>query len=622
MAKAKSLAANCGENGARGYSPPVKSCEIASPNVAVHFGVTSHRSYSYLRSHFWTMSLGGCSKLIDHLRTVLPEACRFAIHHLSTPPTYCPPLYAAPPGGYTEETYCERQFLSVSIDFGGLQLQVYAIEVLIYSTEFLTTLFVSKADSTGYLHLLKLPSRTPSPLKTLSTAFLKYLIENRQRTDKRLVLSLFARAQNQYLFPGSIENSHKHVLDDRGLIKWWCKVIDPILELYENDVEAATEKGGGFAKIEYTVKSGGYIKVPGCDSHETKTFLPRHEHGRSPGNHRWHISDPLRGLGKSPDLPERCLIPRFPDDPKARFIEQLDEELPDQDDQLSSSQNQNREIPVSQTAGRWRSIHSLEQFWDTMSFRQECSSGRLVGFLWATFQPAQLLDQDKAINDEKRSHSPLQVALPTPQVSQNQDLPLKSRQSPIRSSPVPEPPLTPSKQKATPTPQTPAPTPQKTKEADIQRQPEENKHYYWPVSSRGEVVLREKDYQRVNNLLLRLDYANLEAASKSTKTWISDVAERGDIQTWGQEVVGTIPTINSDTKKSDTSPQMLSTGLIRKKKRPIDESNGHAAETGSGKDGQLANMLSAGLVRKKAKVTSTVGGAQIRLECNQKLAPG
>lgn len=538
--------------------------------------------------------------LEERLAKSLPEGCRFTIHHLSTPPTSCPAIYAAPPHEGPEESYCESHFLSVSIDSDGSQLQVFAVEVLIYTTEYLTTLFVSKADSTGYLYLLKLPQGTPSPLKIISTTFLKYLIEDRQRSDRRLVLSLFARAQNQYLFPGSIENSYKHVLDDRGLIKWWCKVVDPILETYENDSNVLEDKRKGITRNELDFKSHGFLRVPGCDTYETQSFLPRDEWGRIAEKHRWLTKDPLRELGRSPGLPERCLIPRFPDDPKARFVETLDDEIPDEDSQPPLSQT-----PASpskkQNSGRWRSVKSLDQFWEMMQFRQECSSGRLVGFLWATFQPATLCDEKKTIDYEERLQDPTQSALPTPLNSQHGECSLLPPQSPLRSSPVPElPPSTP--QKASTLEQTPTPTPVKRKQATAMRDlPEQTKHYYWPKSSRGEVILRQKDYQRAGSMLLRLDYANKTVAIDSTGKWISDVAERAGLKTWGRHVVGKKTTSAKRDPITDAKPAMLNAGLMRKKKRPAEDMNGGAVEAGSESKESSINTLSAGPVRKKAK---------------------
>ena len=82
-----------------------------------------------------------------------------------------------------------------------------------------------------------------------------------------------------------------------------------------------------------------------------------------------------------PDVPVRCLIPRLPDDPKTRFVIDLDNEVIDSDSQ---------EVVSNQ----WKSVKALDQFWDMMAFRQECSAGRLVGFLWLVVDD----DQDQGDN--------------------------------------------------------------------------------------------------------------------------------------------------------------------------------------------------------------------------------
>ena len=560
--------------------------------------------------------------LEERLAKSLPEGCRFTIHHLSTPPTACPAIYAAPPNEEPEETYCESHFLSVSIDSNGSHLQVFAIEVLIYTTEYLTTLFVSKADSTGYLHLLKLQHATPSPLQLLSTTFLEYLIEDRQRADRRLVLSLFARAQNQYLFPGSIENHHKHVLDDRGLIKWWCKVLDPILGKHDNDSNALESKSESIMRDGLDIKSHGFLRVPGCDTYETQSFLPRDEWGRMAEQHRWLTKDPLRELGRSPGLPERCLIPRFPDDPKARFVETLDDEIPDEDSQPALSH-----VPASPSKklnnGRWRSVKSLEQFWEMMQFRQECSSGRLVGFLWATFQRAALCGEQRTIDGE-RSQNPSQPALPTPLDSQHGRCSLLPPQSPLRSSPTPELALATPRKPISSLEQTPTATPVKRKQStDMRDQPEETRYFYWPKTSWGEVVLRQKDYQRAGSLLLRLDYADESVATDSTRKWINDVAERAGLKAWGRHVVGSKTPLAKRESVTDAKPAMLNAGLIRKKKRPAEDMNGGVVEAGPEIKELGINTLPAGLVRKKAKVASHVGPVPTEeTQSNGKAEPG
>ena len=541
--------------------------------------------------------------LSDRLARVLPTGCRFLVHHLSTPPTSCPALYAAPPGASNEITYCESHFLSVSIDTDGRELQVFGIEILIYTTEYLTTLFVSKADSTGYLYLLNLPTGTPSPLKIISTTFLQYLIEDRKRPDRRLVLSLFARAQNQYLFPGSIENSRKHVLDDRGLIRWWCKVIDPLIECQEENPGLPSSERQNHETANRT-GSKGYLKVPGCDTHETRTFLPKEERTRSTEKCRWHVSDSLTELGRSPDLPERCLVPRFPDDPKARFVEQLDDELPDDDVQSPQTQLTAGAIR-KQGTGRWRSVKTLEQFWDMMSFRQECSSGRLVGFLWATFRPNDSSQHDSADHgiEPSTSFDSDKVALPTPQVLQDAGFPALPPQSPLRSSPPPERPTTPLQPAYTPSQRTPDPTPQKAKEAAIQSLPERTEYYYWPISSRGGVILQQKDYQRIGKTLLRCDYAKKEDALESSREWVSDVAESAGVKSWGQVVVGTVD-VKSEVAANGhvESSNVLSAGLLRKKKRPAEGMHSDNSVPAPVVKASDISVLANGLVRKRPKI--------------------
>ena len=562
------------------------------------------------------MTLKEQSSLKDCCAKLLPQGCRFTIHHLSTPPTKCSAIFAAPPGELPEETYCESHFLSVSIDPDGRQLQVFAIEILIYTTDYLTTFFVSKADSTGYLRLLRLPKGTPSPLRILSTTFLQYLIEERRRPDRRLVLSLFARAQNQYLFPGSVENSHKHVLDDRGLIKWWCKVVDPILDIYGGEDDQGSKRNGS-TRSEPGIKSHGFLRVPGCDTYETRGLIPGSGHAE--GQKRWSIADPLVDLGKQPHLPERCLIPRFPDDPKARFVEQLDDELPDEVTQPPLSQIENVPFTTKHT-GRWRSVQGLEQFWEMMSFRQECSSGRLVGFLWALFSPDDLDRTRNPGNLGENTQKLSQSALPTPSDSQHQKSARLPPQSPLQSSPAPEllsdpPPMSPSNP-------SPAPTPGKAEETATQALPEETKGYYWPLSSRGEVVLTQEDYEKVGNLLLRLDYADEEIAADSTRKWIEDVAQRAGVKNWGFSVAGEfVPPVINDVGGS-ANPVVLDAGMLRKRKGPADNLDGPSDQSSSISGTPAVNMLSTGLVRKKAKVANHEGPVPTARRSNAKVEPG
>src|SRR5262249_43950856 len=135
-----------------------------------------------------------------------------------------------------------------------------------------------------------------------------------------------------------------------------------------------------------------FVTIPGEDS--ISTFLPTHVRSDPSLRTRWKHGHPLREISSfGPVPPPRCLVPHFPDDPKARFLDELDEELRD-----AVPASQVTESPSKRGSGHWRSVRSLEQFWELMAFRQECSSGRLVGFIWLVFTPARYDESAKDID--------------------------------------------------------------------------------------------------------------------------------------------------------------------------------------------------------------------------------
>ncbi|KAM5344736.1 hypothetical protein ACJ41O_010598 [Fusarium nematophilum] len=538
--------------------------------------------------------------LSSRLAPVLPKGHDFSIYHISTPPTKTSPLYSPPPKERPERTYCENHFLAVSIDAptqpsesngtattaedaSKKQVLVLGIEVFIYTTARSTTLFVSKADSTGYLNLLKLPKGTPSPIREICATFVGFLVEKRRRKDVQFVVNLFARAQDQYLFPGSVEYSGKHVLDDRGLIKWWCRVLDPLLGPAPETAEVPWKS------------SKGYIVVPGLETNETRALTPRK------ADSAWELAHPLERIShyyrEFDWVPPRCLIPHFPDDPKSRFRDELDEEA------ASSG--------AMRTTGSWKSVQTLDMFWEMMAYRQECSSGRMTGFIWLVFD-----DREEVVAATKSAESSQSTLPPAPET------PKAQRIAQITPSTTPRK-LFPSK--ADTVKQDAPPKKKKFKKAKrkilkgpiIARQPRVKTHnrnylldrpattayYSWIPQGRGEKIVDENDYKRISELLLRLDFATLSKAVGSTRRWMSEVG-RGS--RWGVSVTGTreTPAVESAAesekvvnnlsglvkrKRTDSTAEekvnVLGEGLVKKK--PKEEG---------------VNVLSAGLVRKKPKV--------------------
>lgn len=581
--------------------------------------------------------------LRGRLAAVLPKGYKFGIHHVSTPPTKVDALYSAPPGERPERTYCEKHFLSVSIDVADAsssasttentqeqaaqrkRVLVLGIEIFIYTTAQSTTLFVSKADSTGFLDKLKLPKGAPSPIRQVCAAFIRYLVDKRRRKDVQVVVSLFARAQDQYLFPGSIEYPGKHVLDDRGLVKWWCRVLDPIVE---------SPPTGSLAPWRNTK---GYLVVPGLDAYETRAFIPR----RAGAASCWSLSHPLERISHYTRefdwVPPRCLIPQFPDDPKSRFRDELDDEV--------------TKTKAMKTTGSWKSVKTLDMFWEMMAYRQECSSGRMTGFIWVVFDD--LPDESRQEGSDTVSVSsasvvtnPLGVVAPetpkkqrvvsniTPTTTPRRLFPSKADQDdegaptkPSRDAEYED--KKSKKRKAAKAkrrlrgPIKPRQPRIKTKQRNyLLDRPVSTAYYFWPHQGRGERIVDEADYKRIHELLLRLDFATLDKATGSTRRWLSEV---GLGSRWGFDVTGTremeAPAAGQKTeqgaasvnnlsglvkrKRSDTivggsaaGVNVLSSGLVRKKPKPEPEQE---TENGDGAHDPPVNVLGEGLVRKKPK---------------------
>lgn len=537
---------------------------------------------------------GGRKMLKQLLAEVLPTGGTFGLYYVSTPPTSTSAIYSAPPGERPDRTYCESHFLAVSVYPKGNaacseasdEVLVFAIEILIYSTAYSTTLFVSKADSSGYLYLLNLPKGSPSPLKEISSTFLAYLVERRRRPGISSIVSLFARAQDQYLFARSIHNKRKHVLDDRGLVRWWCRILDPLLDDRERK---------NWQHVH------GYLTVPGLDTYEAKSFLPPMSATKN-----WSVGHPLKEISRFADAPPRCLVPHFPDDPKSRFLDELD-------DELSGSQGKDN--------GQWKSVKSLDTFWEMMAFRQECSAGRLVGFIWVVFTP-KLSEETRHIPNSLPVDSQLSFTSTLTEGDSRAGLPRSSRRgvspgtsvapstgsgSPvkIRRRPISaQSPRRVAKKRELSGPVIPRQPRVKTHNRKQKAtKPEITPYYVWPADSRGQVVLEEKDYGRFHELLLCLDFANVKLAQEATKRWTSEVLASSPIeaQHWGTSVVGTKEPVAKAAAGTD-GVTTLSLGLVRKKRKGIGEAAGAEASAVEAKAATLqVNILGAGMVRKKAK---------------------
>jgi regulator of Ty1 transposition protein 109 len=583
------------------------------------------------------------SSLGETVAQAIPKDVKLLIRHLSTSPASCPAIFSAPSGENPEPTACKSHFFAISTESGAgvgnhadnrHELLIFAIEVLIYTTAQLTTIFVSKADSTGYLYLLNLSPTATSLIRNASTSFLSHLVSTHQRPGIRLVVSLFARAQSQYLFPGSVENSHKHILDDRGLVKWWCRVFDPILRSFEvelHDRENERERGDageeGKGHIEMRKDSAAaYLIVPGCDRFETRTFFPATAKADRQDQPRWINSYPFRQICSSPTAPPRCLIPRFPDDPKARFLVELDDEIPGIAESSSPLKGKFSE--------EWRSVKSLEQFWEMMAFRQECSAGRLVGFLWMVINQHGRIKSDLMTNElsQNTSSQALAASLPTPQPSQIPDAAAKPRFSDRSSAEDSGTEIKPEERnryehqpmdKNGPVSSIPL-----RANPSLEETPgngygeEENPNRAVGRMEDGTILISNKDYQSLVDFLLQLDFSDERTCIESTDSWIQKISAITGCQDHGEIVIGKAQSAIAVASLSTTASNLLGSGLIRKRKREAgpdafagkevtdgitsmaSRSEVEQGESQSSNTEELApavNMLDGHLIRKKKK---------------------
>ena len=495
----------------------------------------------------------------------LPLDASLKVYHVSTPPTFSAAIFAAKPGNEEDATFCESHFLAISAPSReGSELLALAVEVLIYTTSTLTTIFISKADTTGYLYLDKIPKERDIS-KIILKEFVRHVLDVRLRERRKVLLSLFARAQDQYLFPGSIDNKRKRVLPDRELLRWWCRVLDPVLR---SSPEATA-----------------HVLVAGGQMIDTKRYVyPPSEADDPSDKPRWSWSYPTQLIAPDPSAPTQCLLPRFPDDPKTRFQEELDEQVAKH--------------------GRWTSPSTLEEFWAMMSYRRECYEGRSVGFLWMIFPAADrtsLVNGDRQGEESMASKSIAEATPPpTPAQSQSQlkptngiyssaisgaDAASSTTTKPTASSPtLPSIPATTDSEASSSISKMTSPPPSSS-DAPATAAPKstEGQKFYdtaqkepvpWPEESRGELIVSDEQYQSLVDHLLQLDFSDQACSHESTKSWISKAVELASaVSSWGAEIKGTgqaakdvfLKKRKTDSVEAGASAMQLSAGLIRKK---------------------------------------------------------
>lgn len=334
--------------------------------------------------------------LLDHLCTALQKNLagshpRLALTVLRSDPQRSHALFPHATTAKSTKVYHEDIFVVLSqpaTSIGGSSVPVVAIEAALYTVPATGTalLYISKVDTTGLLSGPTSPSPSPSPTRPLVSAFLSYFLSYPPHHCSRIRIHVFARAQSQYLFPGSADNKTKKLLDDKALLRWWKRTLERAV------VESTTSSP---AKLFYLIPGLAYL--------ESLPYVPA-------GTLEWTYSHPYATLSSplhpATDPPSSHPlvdhIPAFPDDPKSRFLHSLTSSSVapsgtegDYDDvflSLASTSFTTGQTPAQKVAETERAIErerkrlvegvpgGVDEWWERMAFRQECCAGQLVGF--------------------------------------------------------------------------------------------------------------------------------------------------------------------------------------------------------------------------------------------------
>ncbi|KAJ1309975.1 hypothetical protein OPQ81_006733 [Rhizoctonia solani] len=213
-----------------------------------------------------------------------------------------------------------------------------ALEATLYlfPTTSSSILYIGKIDTTGFSKV------APSPARTLARATIGYFVRPDTRPaecGQRVWVHLFARAQSQYLFPDSANWKGKRVLNDAGLVRWWWSLFGDIARDVAETRSGQLEshfKGTkmwyilpGFNDIEasHTLSSGSSFKLtqagelPWSYGHpydDSSVLFPLLG---TPTDYATSNSSHHGNSTKTKSI--ACLIPTFPDDPKARFLGEI-----------------------------------------------------------------------------------------------------------------------------------------------------------------------------------------------------------------------------------------------------------------------------------------------------------
>ena len=264
-------------------------------------------------------------------------------------------------------------------------------------------LYVSKVDSTGQ-------GQKPSPTSTIVKQLIRFYVDPDTRPSlggvsglaEHVWVHVFARAQKQYLFPNSADFEGKRPLSDVKLCSWWKSILTSVSE--ELSKRTGRREGErirlwhvlpGLNELEafQALRSPSSTNLDSSSSfdHPSITWIYGHPSTQKPDDvDSIPLPCPADGKGGASGSSFNLgrFIPSFEDDPKARFMDEIahttNSDLIKSPARKKAKKAADEDIHEVEKRGGSRTGElekvTPEEYWERMSFRQECVAGIVTGF--------------------------------------------------------------------------------------------------------------------------------------------------------------------------------------------------------------------------------------------------
>jgi len=343
--------------------------------------------------------------LLDALRS-LPGTREFHVHILVSAPSKTQELfpYASP----RPRVWQQHIIVLASEQPSVAQPRVFVTAVEAYFYVIPSTrsgiLYVSKVDSTGQ-------GQKPSPTSTIVKQLIRFYVDPDTRPNsggtsglaEHVWVHVFARAQSQYLFPNSADFEGKRPLSDVKLCSWWKSVLTSVAEELS---KRTGRKEGEKIKLWHVLPGLNELEAfQALRSATSSTNLDSPSSSDRPSI-AWTYGHPsTQKLDDVDSIPLPCpadgkgvasgssfnlgrFIPSFEDDPKARFMDEIAHttnsdviKSPVRKKAKKAADEDIHEVEKrdSSRTGELEKV-TPEEYWERMSFRQECVAGIVTGF--------------------------------------------------------------------------------------------------------------------------------------------------------------------------------------------------------------------------------------------------